>query len=165
MHRNDASQPHRHDTSQPQRRLLPLAIAYLPVATVGAALSLAYGVGAHPGGDPAQDLLLRGTALAPPLFLPAALVGAAGLARQEGWPAAAGTGVVGLVGLAFMAGSTLNLPNDLDAARAAGSPVGVTIGMAVVHWLVGLGLAGAGMLAIRSRPEGLSQSADAGRSL
>ncbi|MBD0323494.1 MAG: hypothetical protein ICV72_08925 [Aldersonia sp.] len=134
---------------RPQQRLLPLAIAYLPVAAVGAALSFAYRVGAHPGGNPAKDLLFRGTALAPPLFLPAALLGAAGLARTDGLPATAGTGVVGLVGLAFLAGTTLNLPNDLDAARAAGSPVGVTVGIAVVHWPVGLGLVRASILAMR----------------
>ncbi len=67
----------------PQQRLLPLAIAYLPVVAVGVALSFAYRVGAHPGGAPAKDLLFRGTALAPPLFLPAALLGAAGLARTN----------------------------------------------------------------------------------
>lgn len=150
---------------QRRQRLLPLAIAYLPVVTVGAALSFAYGVGAHPGGDPAKDLLFRGTALAPPLFLPAALLGAAGLARTDGWPAAAGSGVVGVVGLAFLAGTTLNLPNDLDAARAAGSPVGVTIGIAVVHWLVGLGLARAGVLAMKGRPGPVSRSVDASQSL
>ncbi len=146
---------------RPQQRLLPLAIAYLPVVAVGAALSFAYRVGAHPGGDPAKDLLFRGTALAPPLFLPAALLGAAGLARTDGWPATAGTGVFGLVGLAFLAGTTLNLPNDLDASRAAGSPVGVTIGIAVVHWLVGLALARASVLAIRRRPGPVSRSVDA----
>jgi hypothetical protein len=141
-----------HPALRPRQRLLPLAIAYLPVVAVGTALSFAYGVGAHPGGDPAKDVPFRGTALAPPLFLPAALLGAASLARTDGWPATAGSGVVGLVGLAFLAGSTLNLPNDLDAARAAGSPVGVTIGIAVVHWLVGLGLARASVLATSRRP-------------
>lgn len=136
----------------PQQRLLPLAIAYLPVVAVGVALSFAYRVGAHPGGAPAKDLLFRGTALAPPLFLPAALLGAAGLARTNGWPATAGISVVGLVGLAFLAGTTLNLPNDLDAARTAGSPVGATIGIAVVHWPVGLALVRASMLAMRRQP-------------
>jgi hypothetical protein len=47
-----------------------IAAAYIPVATVGAALSFVYDVGAEPGGDPADDLAFRGTGLAAPLFCP-----------------------------------------------------------------------------------------------
>jgi hypothetical protein len=117
----------------PERRLLGLAIAYAPLAAGSAWLSLRYGVGARPGGEPGRDLALRGTGLAPPLFLPVALVGAAALARRQDRVGAGALVVTGLVGLAFTAGSTLNLPNDIAAARAAGSPVGLTVGFAAVH--------------------------------
>jgi len=63
-------------------RLLRLVVAYLPIAAGGAVLSFVYDVGAHPGGDPAEDIFLRGTPLVPPLFLPAGLV--AGSPYQEG---------------------------------------------------------------------------------
>lgn len=134
-----------------ERRMLRLGVGYAPLAAAGAWLSLRYGVGAVPGGDPGQDLVLRGTGLAPPLFLPMALVGAAGLSRRRDGVGAAATVVVGLVGLAFTAGSTLNLPNDVAAARDAGSPVGLTVGFAAFHWLFGPALAASSLLALRRR--------------
>jgi hypothetical protein len=134
-----------------ERRLLRLATAYAPVATGGAWLSLRYRVGALPGGDPARDLALRGTALAPPLFLPVALLGAAALSRRRDGLGIVATVVAGLVGLAFTAGSTLNLPNDIAAARDAGSPVELTVGFAAFHWLLGPALSGSSLLALRSR--------------
>lgn len=73
-----------HPALRPRQRLLPLAIAYLPVVAVGAALSFAYGVGAHPGGDPTKDLLFRGTALAPPLFLAGGIARTSRCSRR--WP-------------------------------------------------------------------------------
>lgn len=66
-----------------ERRLVTLAALYAPLAAGGAWLSLRYGVGALPGGDPARDLAFRGTGLAPPLFLPVALLGAAALSRRS----------------------------------------------------------------------------------
>ena len=123
----------------------------VPLAAVQSGLSLAYGVGAHPGGDPAADLPFRGTALAPPLFLPVLLTAGAALARRPGRSGAVGTGVAGLVGLAFVGGATLNLPNDIEAARAAGSPVPLTIALGVVYAGLGLGLAGNAAAALASR--------------
>ena len=123
----------------PVHRLLPIAIAYLPVPLTGAALSARWGVGASPGGGP-RDMVLRGTALTPPLFLPAALVGAAAASRSDGRTGRAGAAIVTLVGAAFLAGSTANLPNDLAAARAAGSPARLTTGLAAVHLALALAL-------------------------
>jgi hypothetical protein len=134
-----------------ERRLLGVALAYVPLAAGGAWLSLRYGVGALPGGDPARDLAFRGTGLAPPLFLPVALVGAAALARRQDRVGAGALVVTGLVGLAFTAGSTFNLPNDIAAARDAGSPIGLTVGFAAFHWLFGPALAVTSLLALRRR--------------
>jgi hypothetical protein len=132
-------------------RLLRLAVGYAPLAAAAAWLSLRYGVGALPGGDPRKDLVLRGTGLAPPLFLPAGLVAAALLSRRRDTVGAAATVVAGLVGLAFTAGSTLNLRNDVAAARDAGSPVGLTVGFAAFHWVFGPGLVASAALALRRR--------------
>ena len=114
------------------RRLLPVVLAYLPVPTLGAILSFAWNVGASPEGGPG-DMFLRGTALTPPLFLPAVLVAAAYAARRGGRTARFGAGFAALVGAAFLAGSTANLPNDFAAAKAAGSPLALTAFLAVVH--------------------------------
>lgn len=59
--------------------------------------------------------------------------------------------LAGLVGLAFTAGSTLNLPNDIAAARDAGSPVSWTVGFAAFHWLFGPALVASAALALRRR--------------
>jgi hypothetical protein len=104
-----------------ERRLLPITLAYLPIAAAGSVASFLYNVGATPDGRP-SDVFLRGTPLAPPLFLPVLLVIGSWLARKDGWLGIAGMAFAGLVGLAFIGGSTFNLPNDLEAARAAGSP-------------------------------------------
>jgi len=114
------------------RTLLPIVAAYLPVPVIGAALSAAWDVGASPEGG-ASDMFLRGTALTPPLFLPALLVGGAAAARQDGTRGRVGAGVVSAIALAFLAGSTANLPNDFAAARSAGTPVALTAGLAIVH--------------------------------
>jgi hypothetical protein len=84
-------------------------------------------------------MVLRGTALTPPLFLPVLLLGGAAAARREGTTGRVGAGVVTAVGAAFLAGSTANLPNDFTAARSAGSPLALTAGLALVH--LGLSLA------------------------
>jgi hypothetical protein len=120
-------------------RLLPLVVAYLPVPVVGAVLSARWGVGASPEGDP-RDMWLRGTALTPPLFLPAVLLAAATAARNEGTSGRAGAGVVSLVAVAFLAGSTANLPNDFKAADAAGTPRGLTAALAAIHLGLSVGL-------------------------
>lgn len=78
-------------------------------------------------------MVLRGTALTPPLFLPVALVVAATAARDDGARGRAGAAVVSLVGAAFLAGSTANLPNDFKAADAAGTPRSLTACLAAVH--------------------------------
>jgi hypothetical protein len=116
-------------------------------------LSFVYDVGAEPGGDPADDLAFRGTGLAAPLFLPIVLVAAAALARARTWLGAIGSAIVGLVGVAFFLGGIFNLPNDLDAARAAGSPTGLTIAFGVVTAIFGLAFAalGGGELVVRFR--------------
>lgn len=105
-------------------------------------LSFFYEVGASPGADPRADIAVRGTALAPPLFLPVGMVGGAALARARGRAGAIGTAVAGAVGLAYFLGGTINLPNDLKAARAAGSPPALTAAMGVIAAGFELGLAG-----------------------
>lgn len=119
--------------------LLPIVAAYLPIPVVGAALSARWDVGASPEGG-AGDMVLRGTALTPPLFLPLILVAGAAAARNAGTPGRIGAGAVSLVGTAFLAGSTLNLPNDFAAAEAAGTPVALTAGLAAVHAALGVTL-------------------------
>ena len=114
------------------RSLLPIVVAYLPVPIVGAVLSARWRVGASPDGGPG-DMVLRGTALTPPLFLPAALLIAANAARDPGRRGRAGAGVVSLVATAFLAGSTANLPNDFRAADAAGTPRSLTASLAAIH--------------------------------
>ena len=118
--------------------LLPIVAAYLPVPIVGAALSRLWNVGASPEGGPG-DMFLRGTALTPPLFLPVMLLFGAAVAREDGTAGRVGAGLVSLVGVAFLAGSTANLPNDFAAAESAGTPVALTGALAAIH----LGLAGA----------------------
>jgi hypothetical protein len=136
------------------RHLLPIAVAYLPVPLAGAVLSARWGVGASPEGGP-RDMFLRGTALTPPLFLPATLLLAAVAARSDGRPGRAGATVAALVGAAFLAGSTANLPNDLAAARAAGSPTRLTAGLAAAHLALALALlANALPLAVRGGSTG-----------
>ena len=143
-----------------ERRVQRLATFYAPLAAGGAWLSLRYGVAAHAGGDPARDLALRGTGLAPPLFLPAVLLAAAVLARRRDRVGIAATVAAGLVGLALTAGSTLNLPADLAAARDAGSPVGLTTGLAVFHWFLGPALTMAAVLGVRNRRRRLTRSSE-----
>ncbi|HEX6255403.1 MAG TPA: hypothetical protein VFZ70_06290 [Euzebyales bacterium] len=105
----------------------------------------------RPGGDPAQDLPLKGTAFAPPLYLPVALLGAAALSPRRDAVGTSGTAVAGLVGLAFTAGTTLNLGNDIAATRAAGGPVNLTVGIAAFHWAFGPTLTVFSLLALRQR--------------
>lgn len=114
------------------RHLLPLVLAYLPVPIAGAVLSARWNVGASPDGGPG-DMVLRGTALTPPLFLPAVLVVAAAVAPRDSTAGRVGAGVVSVVATAFLAGSTANLPNDFRAAEAAGTPRRLTAGLAAVH--------------------------------
>jgi hypothetical protein len=138
--------------SSDPRRLLPIVAVYLPVPVAGAVLSARLGVGASPEGGP-RDMVLRGTALTPPLFLPVALLAGAAAARSVGTRGRVGAGLVSLVGLAFLGGSTANLPNDLAAAEAAGSPKALTVALAAVH--LGLALAllfNAAPRALRRRP-------------
>ena len=85
-------------------------------------------------------MFLRGTALTPPLFLPAVLLAGAVAARREDGVGRAGAGVAALVGLAFLAGSTANLPNDFAAAEAAGTPLALTAALAAVHAGLSIGL-------------------------
>lgn len=121
------------------RRLLPLVLAYLPLPIIGAILSVRWRVGATADGDP-SDMVLRGTALTPPLFLPVALLGASAVARRPGPSGRIGAAVASAIGGAFLAGSTANLPTDFAAARAAGSPRWLTAGLAGIHLTFGLAL-------------------------
>ena len=126
-------------TRSSTRNLLPLVVAYLPVPIAGAVLSARWKVGASPEGGP-RDMVLRGTALTPPLFLPVLLLGAAAVAPREGAVGRVGAGVVSLVGMAFLAGSTANLPNDFKAADAAGTPRRLTAALAAIHVVFSLAL-------------------------
>jgi hypothetical protein len=121
------------------RNLLPIVAAYLPLPFAGAVLSARWDVGASPEGH-AGDMVLRGTALTPPVFLPVLLLAGAAAARQPGGTGRVGAGVVSLVGVAFLAGSTANLPNDVAAARSAGTPVGLTVGLAAAHLALSIAL-------------------------
>ena len=121
------------------RNLLPIVAAYLPVPIAGAALSALWDVGATPESG-ARDMVVRGTALTPPLFLPVALLAGAAAARSSSARGRAGAGVVSLVAVAFLGGSTANLPNDFAAARSAGTPVALTAGLAAVHLALSLAL-------------------------
>jgi hypothetical protein len=121
------------------RNLLPIVVAYLPVPIIGAALSALWDVGASPEGG-AGDMFLRGTALTPPLFLPVLLLAGAAAARSDGTRGRIGAGVVSLVGTAFLAGSTANLPNDFAAAESAGTPLALTAGLAVIHLVLSIAL-------------------------
>jgi hypothetical protein len=133
-----------------ERRLLPVVLAYLPVPVAGAVLSALWRVGATPDGGP-RDMVLRGTALTPPLFLPAALVAASVAARSRGRRGRAGAAAASLVGTAFLAGSTLNLPNDVAAARSAETPVPLTLALAGVHAALGLTLLALGLPRVTRR--------------
>jgi len=140
------------------RNLLPIVAAYLPVPIAGALLSAAWNVGATPEGS-ANDMYLRGTALTPPLFLPVLLLGGAALAREAGAAGRVGAGMVTLVGVAFLAGSTLNLPNDLAAAKAARTPVALTAGLAAIHAALSIALLCNAMPRLSSRAQVRLQSA------
>lgn len=115
-----------------ERRLLPIVLAYLPVPVLGAILSVLGDVGASPEGG-AGDIVLSGSALTPPLFLPVILLAAAFAARRNGRAGRIGAAFTSLVAVAFLAGSTFNLPNDFAAAEAAGTPLALSAGLAVVH--------------------------------
>jgi hypothetical protein len=140
------------------RHLLPIVAAYLPVPIAGALLSAAWNVGATPEGNP-NDMYLRGTALTPPLFLPVLLLGGAALAREAGAAGRVGAGMVTLVGVAFLAGSTLNLPNDLAAAKAARTPVALTAGLAAIHAALSIALLYNALPRLSSRAQVRLQSA------
>ncbi len=121
------------------RTLLPIVVAYLPIPIIGAVLSVLWNVGATPDGS-SSDMFFSGTALTPPLFLPAILVGASIAAGRVGRVGRVGSGVVAIVALAFAAGSTFNLPTDLRAAEAAGTPLVLTAMMGVIHVALALSL-------------------------
>ena len=121
------------------RNLLPVVLAYLPVPVAGAVLSAAWDVGASPESG-ARDMFLRGTALTPPLFLPAVLLAGAVLAPRDGTAGRVGAALASVVGLAFLGGSTANLPNDLAAAEAAGTPRALTAGLAAGHLALAIAL-------------------------
>lgn len=135
------------------RRLLPIVVAYLPVPIAGAVLSAAWDVGASPEGGP-HDMLLRGTALTPPLFLPGVLLAGAAAARSPGRRGRVGAGAVSLVALAFMGGSTANLPNDFAAARAAGTPLALTAALGAIHLALSVALLFNALPRLRDRRQG-----------
>ena len=115
-----------------ERRLLPIVLAYLPVPIIGAILSAVWDVGASPE-DGSGDMFLRGTALTPPLILPAILIVAAASARRPEGTGRVAAGLVSLVSIAFLGGSTFNLPNDFAAAESADTPLALTAVPAAVH--------------------------------
>ncbi len=61
------------------------------------------------------------------------LLAGAALARRPGTAGRVGAGIATLVGVAFLGGSTANLPNDFAAAELAGTPLALTAGLAVIH--------------------------------
>jgi hypothetical protein len=135
------------------RKLLPIVAAYLPVPIIGAVLSAAWDVGASPEGG-AGDMFLRGTALTPPLFLPVVLLAGAAAARSSGTRGRAGAGAVSLVATAFLAGSTANLPNDVAAARSAGTPLALTAALAAIHIALAIALLFNAVPRLRGRTTG-----------
>jgi hypothetical protein len=140
------------------RNLLPIVVAYLPVPIAGAALSALWHVGASPKGGPG-DMFLRGTALTPPLFLPVLLLVGAAAAREDGTHGRVGAGIVSLVGVAFLAGSTANLPNDFAAAESAGTPLGLTAGLAAIHLALSIALLVNAVPRLRGRDQETIQTA------
>ena len=76
------------------------------------------------------------------------------LARQPGTAGRLGSGVVSLVATAFVAGSTLNLPNDLAAAKSAGTPRELTVSLAALHLALGVALLGNAVPGLSSRVRG-----------
>jgi hypothetical protein len=132
-------------------RLKRIVLAYMPVAVIGAIATFAYDVGAHPGSSARDDIVFRGSPLVPPLLMPVALLGAGYLAVKRGPAGLVATAVMGLVGLGFIGGTTFNLPNDLDAARAAGSPEWASYLAAAIHLPLGVALASQSFLALKQR--------------
>ena len=139
------------ETRPNERRLKRIVLAYMPVAIGGAVATFAYDVGAHPGSSARDDIVFRGSPLVPPLFMPIALLGASFAAAKRGPVGLVATAVMGLVGLGFIGGTTFNLPNDLDAARAAGSPVWASYFVAAIHLPLGVALASQSFFALRQR--------------
>jgi hypothetical protein len=111
----------------------------------------AHDVGAHPGSRARNDIVFRGSPLVPPLFMPIALLGASYPAAKRGPVGLVATAVIGLVGLGFMGGTTFNLPNDLHAARAAGSPVWASYLVAAIHLPLGGALVSQSFFTLRRR--------------
>jgi hypothetical protein len=154
------------DEARPyEEKLKKIVPAYMPVAVVGAIATFAFDVGAHPGSSARDDIVFRGSPLVPPLFLPVALLAAGPLAARRGPVGVAATAAMGLVGLSFIGGTTYNLPNDLDAARDAGSPVWASYLVAAIHLPLGIALASQSFLALRQRhrpaaPAGQRQEID-----
>ncbi|HEU5204580.1 MAG TPA: hypothetical protein VFU17_09825 [Candidatus Limnocylindrales bacterium] len=142
------------------RNLLPIVAAYLPVPIVGAVLSAIWDVGATPEGG-AEDMVLRGTALTPPLFLPVVLLSGAALAREPGTRGRVGAGLVSAVAVAFLGGSTANLPNDLSAARSAGTPAALTVSLAAIHLTLSLALLYNAVPRVRGRASVIADAAPA----
>ena len=134
-----------------EERLKRIVPSYIPVAVAGAVATFADDVGAHPGSSARDDIVFRGSPLAPPLFMPVTLLGAGYLAAKRGPVGVVATAVMGLVGLGFIGGTTFNLPNDLDAARDAGSPVWASCLVAAIHLPLGVALASQSFLALRQR--------------
>ena len=135
------------EAPSPARRLLGLACAYAGFTAATIPLSLGYRVGASPGGEAVSDMPFRGTGLTPPLFLPVLLIAGALAARSSRRRGVVGAGLVTLVSLAILGGSTLNVPNDVKAVRAAGAPETLTYVVAGTSGVLALALLGHGMRA------------------
>lgn len=141
------------NSSNPAGHLPVPAALFVASTLAGLALTYVYDVGATPAGD-ASDVWTRGSALAPPMFLPLAAVIGVLLARRADGLGAVGTVLAGLVGVMVTLGGTLNAPADLDAARAAGSPEWLTVAMLCLYVPCALGLIVTAVGAMRARRAG-----------
>lgn len=140
-----------HTETDATRRLVVPAGILVALCLVGLPLTYAFDVGATPEGN-ASDVWARGSAVAPPMFLPVVLIVGVVLAHRGGVAGRVGLVLAGLVGVAVTLGGSLNLPADLDAARAADSPEWLTIALAPMWVLTAITIAVRAFGGLRSRP-------------
>ena len=117
-----------------RRRMPALAVTCAAYMLASAAVSLHY----EPG---VVHLVLQGSPIAPPMFIPVVLLVAAALASVGGRRRIGGLVLALDVGVAILLGSTFNLRNDLHEARAHGIPQDLPKSLAAVAVLLEIGRA------------------------